>query len=117
MLDAQAIISESTVRKFENFCNESNVVCLFFAGSWVRGLSLDIPTWKMDAKRFEEARTRALASRKSLMPPATSKATSSSHEQTAIVVNYPSDHSTSLLRKKSTDKKRKDASSSASPSS
>ena len=39
----------------------SNVVYSFYVGSWVRGSSLGIPVWKMNAKRFKEAHACALA--------------------------------------------------------
>ena len=71
---------------------------------------------KMDVKRFEEVRAHALTRRKPLVPPTITDVPSSSCEQAMIAVYHPSDHSTLSLRKKSTEKKRKVASSSVSPS-
>ena len=68
----------------------------------------------MDAKRFEEARARAIARRKPLTPPVTFDPPTASHNLALEVVEPHSDQSASSLRRSS--KKRKAASSSTSPS-
>ena len=93
------------------------LMCGFYAGYWVRCSSFDILAWKMDSKRFEEARARVLAHRKPLVPPTTFDAPSASRELVAMVTEHHSNRSASLSRKKSSGKKRKAASYFTSPSS
>ena len=68
----------------------------------------------MDTKRFEEARARAIARRKPLTPPVTFDPPTASRVLALEAVEPRSDQSTSSSRR--SGKKRKTASSSASPS-
>ena len=89
----------------------------FYVGYWVKSSSFDILTWKMDAKRFEEACARTFARRKPLVHSATLEAPSSSRELVTAMIEHQSNRLTSSSRKKPLWKKRKAVSCSASPSS
>ena len=79
------------------------------ADYWVRGSSFDIPSWKMDAKHFEEARARAIAHKKPLMPPAVSNPPAASCVLALEEAEPHFDRSASSSRR--SGKKRKAASS------
>ena len=104
-LDAQVLISMIMLLFFFH----DLIVYVDIAGNLVDNEPFEIPTWKMDPKRFKEARAYALTKRKSLALPATQiEVGATSGPSTAI--ERPSSYSASPQGKKALSKKRKEPS-------
>ena len=73
----------------------------FFIGLWISNTLIDIPTWKMDSKCFEEAHADAIAKRKPLVTSATKlKAPFAPSEPSIVMTDLQSNYLISQIWKK-----------------